>query len=74
MTSDVRELLPLYALGILDPDEAQAVERAVAADPGLAAELDAYQASTDALVAPVEPSPDVKLRLLASVGGGRFER
>src|SRR5688572_13714543 len=28
MSADVRELLPLYALGILAPDEASAVERA----------------------------------------------
>jgi len=68
--SDVRELLPLYALGALEPDEAEAVERAVDADPTLAAELDAYLD----LVPAVEPAPDVKARLLASVGGGRFEK
>lgn len=76
MTGDVRELLPLYALGLLEPDEAAGVERAIAGDPTLAAELAAYQRATDALgdaVAPALPSPDVKARLLASVGGGRFE-
>jgi putative transcriptional regulator len=67
--SDVRELLPLYALGALEPDEAAAVERAVESDPSLAAELESYLE----LVA-VTPSPDVKARLMASVGGGRFER
>jgi len=76
MTGDVRELLPLYALGILDPDEASVVERAIAGDAALAAELAAYQQTTTALgetLAPVAPSPDVKLRLFASIGGGRFE-
>jgi mannose-6-phosphate isomerase-like protein (cupin superfamily) len=71
---DIRELLPLYALGILEPDELQAVERAVARDPQLAAELLAYQDTAHQLVAPIEPSPAVKARLLASVGGGALER
>ena len=68
--TDLRELLPLYALGALELDEARAVERAVESDPALAAELETYLA-----VAPVTaPSPDVKARLLASTGGGRFEK
>jgi putative transcriptional regulator len=71
---DVRELLPLFALGVLDADEASEVERAVAADPALAAELAAYRDAAALIAAPVEPAPDVKARLLASVGGGRFER
>lgn len=71
---DIRELLPLYALGILEADELQAVERAVASDPQLAGELVAYQDTTYHLALPVEPSPDVKARLLASAGGGVFER
>ena len=73
MTTDIRELLPLYALGILEPDEAQAVERAITTDSALAAELASYQASADLIVAPVTPSADVKTRLIASIGGGRFE-
>lgn len=69
MTVNIRDLLPLYALGALDPDEAAAVERAVEADPQLAAELDRYFD-----VAPVvAPAPDVAARLLASTGGSRFE-
>lgn len=68
--SDVRELLPLYALGLLEPAEAAEVERAVASDRALATELDSY----DSLVPPVEPSAEVKTRLMASVGSGRFER
>ncbi|HEY1556113.1 MAG TPA: cupin domain-containing protein [Kofleriaceae bacterium] len=75
--TDLRELLPLHALGVLEPDEADAVERAVAADPKLAAELAAFRETAGALVAivpEVAPQADVKTRLLASVGGGRFER
>lgn len=68
--ANIRELLPLYALNALAPDEAAEVERAVQADPALATELDSYLS----LIAPVAPSPDVKARLLASIGGGRFER
>jgi mannose-6-phosphate isomerase-like protein (cupin superfamily) len=71
---DIRELLPLYALGILEPDELQSVERAVAMDPQLAAELVAYQDTANQLVTPIEPSPAVKSRLLASVGGGALDR
>jgi putative transcriptional regulator len=76
MTGDVRELLPLYALGILESDEATIVERAIAADAALAAELAAYQQTADALgtaIQPVAPPPEVKRRLFASIGGGRFE-
>lgn len=76
MIGDVRELLPLYALGILEDDEAGLVERAIARDAALAAELAAYQQTAGALgavIQPVAPSPEVKQRLLASVGGGRFD-
>lgn len=76
MTGDVRELLPLYALGILEADETILVERAIADDTELAAELAAYEQTADALgaaIQPVAPPPEVKQRLLASVGGGRFE-
>lgn len=76
MTGDVRELLPLYALGILEAEEVGLVERAIAGDHELAAELVAYQETAHAMIAvspPVAPPPAVKDRLLASVGGGRFE-
>jgi hypothetical protein len=66
--TDIRELIPLYALGALEADDADAVERALEADPALAAELDSYLALTPAVV----PAADVKARLLASAGGGRF--
>lgn len=74
---DLHELLPLYALGILEPDELQRVERAVASDPRLAAELAAYQDTAHQLIepiAPIEPPSAVKARLMASVGGGALER
>jgi hypothetical protein len=76
MTGDVRELLPLYALGVLEADEVSVVERAVAGDAALAAELATYQQTADAIgtaIEPVAPPPEIKQRLLASVGGGRFE-
>ena len=75
MTGDVRELLPLYALGVLEPDEVQAVKQAVARDPGLAVELAAYARTAGSLDAVIEvaPAPAVKLRLMASIGAGRFE-
>ena len=73
MVEDVKDLLPLYALGALSPGEAQIVERAVAADPALAAELAQLQAAAEIMVAPVAPPSHVKSRLLASIGLGRFE-
>jgi hypothetical protein len=77
VTADVRDLLPLYALGMLAPDEARAVERAVDADPTMAAELAAFEVAAADLVVglePVAPAAAVRDRLLASAGGGRFDR
>lgn len=71
---DVRELLPLYALGVLDAEDAQLVEQAALADPALAAALASYQDSTSVLVVPVAPSPAVLARLRASIGAGPLER
>jgi hypothetical protein len=69
MNTSIRELLPLYALGALEPDEASAVEKAIADDPALAALLDAYLD-----IAPtVTPGVDLEARLMASTGGGAFE-
>jgi anti-sigma factor RsiW len=73
MTTDIRELLPLYALGVLDAAETQLVERAAAADPALAAELAAYERTAEAMVTSVAPPAAVHARLMASIGGGRFE-
>ncbi len=75
--TDVHDLLPLYALGLLESDEAEVVERAIARDPAIAAELRAYDRAADQLlaVAPTaRPSAAVRERLLASLGAGRFER
>lgn len=71
---EIRELLPLYALGALTPDEEAAVEAACAADATLAAELASYHDATTALIAPVAPSAEVKTRLMASAGGGKLEK
>ena len=75
---DIRELLPLYALGILDDTEATQVESAIARDPGLAIELAAYQDTASGLIdlgtGQAIPDPSVKARLMASIGDGPFER
>lgn len=74
MSTDVRELLPLYALGVLDDDEATRVETAISRDPSLAIELAAYQDTAAGLITPVAPDPSVKARLMASIGESRFEK
>jgi hypothetical protein len=77
MSADIRELLPLYALGILDDAEATQVEVAIARDPSLAIELAAFQDTASGLVdlgSPVVPDPEVKARLMTSIGESRFEK
>ena len=74
MSVDLHDLLPLYALGILEDDEARTVERAVARDPVLAAELASLQAAANIMVTPVAPSRSVLDRLMSSAGKGRFEQ
>ena len=74
MMTDVKDLLPLYALGILDAAESRAVEHAIAQDPALATELASFQDTTPDLALPIAPSPEVKARLMASIGGGPFEK
>jgi putative transcriptional regulator len=78
---DLLALIPLYALGALDADETAQVEDALVADPTLRAELDAHREAAAALghgLAPVEPSPALRARLIesvdATVAPGRFER
>jgi putative transcriptional regulator len=74
---DAKELLPLYALDLLDGDEAKTVERALAADPSLQQELATYRDAAHQLAAAgpaLAPPPEVEQQLLASIGGGRFER
>lgn len=73
----IRDLLPAYALGALDDQEAELVTRAVAADPALAAELaDLVDVSGTLamLAAPVAPADGLRARLLDSAGGERFAR
>lgn len=74
----IRDLLPAYALGALDDDEAGLVVHAVTADPALAAELDALLDAAGELggvVQPVAPSAAARTRLLDAVrDGARFER
>ncbi len=75
MTPDqLRELLPLYALGVLDDDEARAVEQAITADPTLATEVAAYREAATDLIVPAAPSAEVETRLMASIGHGRLEQ
>jgi hypothetical protein len=73
--AEVRELLPLYALGVLDDGERAAVERAAATDPAIAAELASYADAASSLVGepnPVEPPDEIRAQILASSGGGKF--
>jgi putative transcriptional regulator len=74
---NIHELLPLYALDLLDGAEAKAVEAALAADPKLQYELASYRDAAHQLAAAgpaLAPPAEVEKQLLASVGGGRFER
>jgi anti-sigma factor ChrR (cupin superfamily) len=71
------ELLPLYAMGALDANEASEVERALVAHPALASELERWHEAIAAVgeaPAQVVPAADVRARLLASIEGSRFER
>lgn len=71
------ELLPLYAMGVLDASEAAEVERALAAHPELASELDHWReaiAAVSEMQEPVAPAAAVRARLLASLEPSRFDR
>jgi anti-sigma factor ChrR (cupin superfamily) len=71
------ELLPLYAMGALDANEASEVERALVAHPALATELARWHEAIAAVgeaPAQVVPAAEVRTRLLASLDGSRFER
>jgi anti-sigma factor RsiW len=69
--TDVRDLLPLFAVGAVDDAERRAVEAAIAADPALAAELapwlDSWEAEATVLAwvlrvaAGEDPPPGVDL-------------
>jgi hypothetical protein len=73
----IRDLLPAHAVGALDDDELREVERAVAADPALAAELEELLdagAELGAVVEPLAPPPALRARLLDAARGEPFAR
>jgi anti-sigma factor ChrR (cupin superfamily) len=72
---DIRELLPLYALGVLDAHEQAIVEHAAAVDPALAAELASYFDTAAAMIGepnPVDPPDEIRSQIIASSGGGKY--
>ena len=54
---DVEELLPLYALGVLDTDEADAVSTHLSVCPACSAQLVHFEAVTGMLGTALEPVP-----------------
>lgn len=76
-----QELLPLYALGALEPEEAALVERAIAEDPKLRVQLDAFLEAAGIMPAALPgmaPPPSLRDRLFANLDAmsqpGRWER
>ncbi len=70
MIADIGELLPLHALGALEPHEADLVEQAIAADAALRRRLDGFREVAHALadvLAPVKPPADARGRLFSSI-------
>ena len=68
------DLLPAYALGVLDEDDLLLVETELADSPALRAELNNLQDAVDSLNAShgtVTPPPALKERILHSSGGER---
>ncbi len=66
----LRDLLPAYALGVADPDEARQVEALLRRCPDWQAELNAYQqlnAELAALLPPIAPPSHVKAGLMHAV-------
>lgn len=66
---EIRDLMALVALDALDPDEREAVERAIADRPDLMAELDELRAVVALLAEShsVAPPPDLKASILAQI-------
>ena len=63
----IEELLPLYALGMLDADESAAVEAHLPLCPACSAALIQFEAVTGSIplaLAPIEPDASVRTRLL----------
>jgi putative transcriptional regulator len=77
MNAKMTELLPEFALGTLPPDEMERVAQAVDHSAALRATLDAIGeglARNAAALTPVEPTRDVRSRLLRSLGSvDRFQ-
>src|SRR5687768_13679165 len=71
MSSDVQERLPEYVLGTLSPAERQEMDDLMAASPALRREVDVLTAAladgAAARMRPVEPSPGLRARLMASL-------
>lgn len=66
----LRDLLPAYALGAVDPDEARQVEALLRRCPDWRAELATYRqldAELAALLPPIVPPPSVKASLIQAV-------
>jgi anti-sigma factor ChrR (cupin superfamily) len=72
MKPHARELLPEYVLGALSADETAELERQLRESPELQRELDELTVALAQVVvslAPVDPSPDTRTRLLDTVAG-----
>ncbi|MDX2192164.1 MAG: anti-sigma factor [Gemmatimonadales bacterium] len=71
--AELRDLVPAYALGALDPDDEARMTAAVAADPSLAAEVAAYREMAGLFggeAAPPVPVPaGLRARVLATTPG-----
>ncbi|MDF2808098.1 MAG: hypothetical protein K0S43_3044 [Cellulosimicrobium sp.] len=65
--SDVRDLLPAYALDAVDDVERRAVERLLAADPDARRELDEYRDVVAAFAVESAPPPALRDAVLARV-------
>lgn len=77
MNADLRELVALHALDLLEANDLAVVHAAIAANPGLAAELRSLRHAAHqlgAILPLAEASPEAEARLMTAVGGGRFER
>ncbi len=69
MSQDLDTLFVLYLLGELDAKDELEVERIVTTDPVQAARFDSFLD----LVPPLPPSSELRERLKASLGAGRFD-
>src|SRR5262245_31418417 len=71
---EVRDQLPAYALGALDPDERLAVERHLATCAGCRAALESFEGVATAMASaapPVPPPASLRVRLMTEVQSPR---